>query len=101
MGAVVGLVRMVLEFTYSSPSCGQPDERPAILANVHYLYFALILFALTCLIIAAVSFSTAPISKQHVSTTSSIHLIHILIFEIKNRLQSTCYKKIKMKYVYY
>lgn len=96
-GAAVGVVRMVLEFTYSSPSCGQSDQRPAILANVHYLYFALILFALTCLIIVAVSFTTAPISKQHVSTKSSIHFIHILIFEIRNRLQSTHYKEIKME----
>uniref|UniRef100_A0A671Y5Z3 Solute carrier family 5 member 9 n=1 Tax=Sparus aurata TaxID=8175 RepID=A0A671Y5Z3_SPAAU len=57
-GLVVGLIRMVLEFSYQAPSCGQPDHRPAILANVHYLYFALILMALTCLIIVAVSLAT-------------------------------------------
>ena len=65
-GLVVGLIRMVLEFSYQAPSCGQPDHRPAILANVHYLYFALILMALTCLIIVAVSLATAPIPKEHV-----------------------------------
>ncbi|XP_031733580.1 sodium/glucose cotransporter 4-like [Anarrhichthys ocellatus] len=64
-GLVVGLIRMVLEFSYETPSCGQPDGRPAILADVHYLYFALILLALTCLIIAAVSLATAPIPKEH------------------------------------
>uniref|UniRef100_A0A671Y2B6 Solute carrier family 5 member 9 n=1 Tax=Sparus aurata TaxID=8175 RepID=A0A671Y2B6_SPAAU len=64
-GLVVGLIRMVLEFSYQAPSCGQPDHRPAILANVHYLYFALILMALTCLIIVAVSLATAPIPKEH------------------------------------
>ncbi|XP_071343451.1 sodium/glucose cotransporter 4 [Trachinotus anak] len=63
-GLVVGLIRMVLEFSYSAPACGQPDHRPAIVADVHYLYFALILLALTCLIIAAVSLATAPIPKE-------------------------------------
>ncbi|TNN68268.1 Sodium/glucose cotransporter 4 [Liparis tanakae] len=42
-----------------------PDGRPALLADVHYLYFALILLALTSLIIAAVSLATAPIPKEH------------------------------------
>ncbi|XP_056270842.1 sodium/glucose cotransporter 4 [Pseudoliparis swirei] len=64
-GLVVGLSRMVLEFSYEIPSCGQPDGRPALLADVHYLYFALILLALTSLIIAAVSLATAPIPKEH------------------------------------
>uniref|UniRef100_A0A7N8WJU0 Solute carrier family 5 member 9 n=1 Tax=Mastacembelus armatus TaxID=205130 RepID=A0A7N8WJU0_9TELE len=64
-GLVVGLLRMILEFSYIPPSCGQPDRRPAVLANVHYLYFALILMALTCLIIVAVSLATPPIPKEH------------------------------------
>ncbi|KAE8293770.1 Sodium/glucose cotransporter 4 [Larimichthys crocea] len=64
-GLVVGLIRMVLEFSYVIPSCGQPDHRPAILTDVHYLYFALILLALTCLIIVVVSLATAPISEEH------------------------------------
>lgn len=66
IGLVVGLVRMVLEFSFSPPSCGQPDQRPAVLADVHYLYFAIILLALTCLIIVAVSLATAPIPKANV-----------------------------------
>uniref|UniRef100_G3NBT8 Solute carrier family 5 member 9 n=1 Tax=Gasterosteus aculeatus aculeatus TaxID=481459 RepID=G3NBT8_GASAC len=65
VGLVVGLTRMVLEFSYETPSCGQPDGRPAVLADVHYLYFALILLALTFLIIAAVSLATAPVPKEH------------------------------------
>ncbi|XP_071368192.1 sodium/glucose cotransporter 4 isoform X2 [Centroberyx affinis] len=64
-GLVVGLVRMALEFSYTVPSCGQTDYRPAVLANVHYLYFALILLALTSLVIAAVSLATAPIPKEN------------------------------------
>lgn len=63
-GLAVGLIRMVLEFSYTPPSCGQPDGRPAILVRVHYLYFALILLALTCFVIVAVSLLTAPIPKE-------------------------------------
>ncbi|KAM4739695.1 sodium/glucose cotransporter 4 isoform 2-T3 [Anableps anableps] len=64
-GLVVGLVRMILEFSYTAPSCGQPDHRPSVLTDVHYLYFALILLALTCLVIVAVSLLSAPIPKEH------------------------------------
>ncbi|XP_016367124.1 sodium/glucose cotransporter 4-like [Sinocyclocheilus rhinocerous] len=65
VGLVVGTVRMVMEFVYSTPSCGEEDLRPALLKDVHYLYFALILLALTALIITAVSLCTAPIPEQH------------------------------------
>uniref|UniRef100_A0A8C2BR40 Solute carrier family 5 member 9 n=1 Tax=Cyprinus carpio TaxID=7962 RepID=A0A8C2BR40_CYPCA len=65
VGLVVGTVRMVMEFVYSIPSCGEKDLRPALLKDVHYLYFALILLALTALIITAVSLCTAPIPEQH------------------------------------
>ncbi|KAM6921797.1 sodium/glucose cotransporter 4 [Xenentodon cancila] len=64
-GLVVGLIRMVLEFTYAPPSCGQQDRRPSVVADVHYLYFALILLAFTCLVIVAVSLATAPIPQEH------------------------------------
>ncbi|KAI5610178.1 sodium/glucose cotransporter 4 [Silurus asotus] len=65
VGLVVGLVRMVMEFAYGTPSCGQEDLRPSILKDVHYLYFALILLALTVLVITTVSLCTSPIPEQH------------------------------------
>nr|XP_057929738.1 sodium/glucose cotransporter 4 isoform X2 [Doryrhamphus excisus] len=66
VGLVVGLIRMILEFSYEVPPCGEPDQRPAILTEVHYLYFAILLMVLTCLIVAAVSLATPPIPAQHV-----------------------------------
>uniref|UniRef100_A0A672KEQ0 Solute carrier family 5 member 9 n=1 Tax=Sinocyclocheilus grahami TaxID=75366 RepID=A0A672KEQ0_SINGR len=63
VGLVVGTVRMVMEFVYSPPSCREKDLRPALLKDVHYLYFALILLALTALIITAFSLCTAPIPE--------------------------------------
>uniref|UniRef100_A0A4W4DV18 Solute carrier family 5 member 9 n=1 Tax=Electrophorus electricus TaxID=8005 RepID=A0A4W4DV18_ELEEL len=65
VGLVVGVVRMVMEFAYGTPSCGEEDPRPTLLKDVHYLYFALILLALTTLIITAVSLCTDPIPEQH------------------------------------
>uniref|UniRef100_A0A8C6PSJ5 Solute carrier family 5 member 9 n=1 Tax=Nothobranchius furzeri TaxID=105023 RepID=A0A8C6PSJ5_NOTFU len=64
-GLAVGLTRMIMEFSYFPPSCGQPDHRPSVVTDVHYLYFALILLALTCLVIVVVSLVTAPIPKEH------------------------------------
>lgn len=71
-GLVVGLIRMVLEFCYPPPACGQPDGRPAVVADVHYLYFALILLAFSGLVIAAISLATAPISEEHVRSQLTV-----------------------------
>ncbi|KAM9832648.1 sodium/glucose cotransporter 4 [Neosynchiropus ocellatus] len=65
VGLVVGVIRMVLEFSYSPPSCGHPDQRPAVLADVHYLYFALILLAITCVVTTVVSLATPAIPEEH------------------------------------
>lgn len=68
VGLVVGVIRMALEFSYQAPSCGQENQQPAIVADVHYLYFAIILFTITSIIIIGVSLATPPISRQKVST---------------------------------
>ncbi|XP_051951080.1 sodium/glucose cotransporter 4 [Xyrauchen texanus] len=65
IGLVVGTARMVLEFVYGTPSCGEEDLRPTLLKDVHYLYFALILLGLSTIIITAISLCTAPIPEQH------------------------------------
>ncbi|NXT61668.1 SC5A9 protein, partial [Chaetops frenatus] len=63
-GLAVGLVRMVMEFVYSPPSCGEEDKRPAMLKDLHYLYFALILCALTAIVIVLISLCTPPIPED-------------------------------------
>ncbi|EDL30682.1 solute carrier family 5 (sodium/glucose cotransporter), member 9, isoform CRA_a [Mus musculus] len=60
-GLVVGILRMILEFSYSAPACGEMDRRPAVLKDFHYLYFALLLCGLTAIIIVVISFFTEPI----------------------------------------
>ncbi|XP_043317329.1 sodium/glucose cotransporter 4 isoform X1 [Cervus canadensis] len=63
-GLVVGLLRMILEFCYPAPACGEEDHRPAVLKDFHYLYFALLLCALTAIVIVTVSLCTAPIPEE-------------------------------------
>ncbi|XP_037356629.2 sodium/glucose cotransporter 4 [Talpa occidentalis] len=63
-GLAVGLVRMILEFSYPAPACGEVDRRPPVLKDVHYLYFALLLCGLTAFVIIMVSLLTTPIPKE-------------------------------------
>lgn len=67
LGLAVGLLRMVLEFSYPAPACGEVDRRPAVLKDFHYLYFALALCGLTAIAIVAVSLCTAPIPEEKAS----------------------------------
>ncbi|XP_012867178.1 PREDICTED: sodium/myo-inositol cotransporter 2 [Dipodomys ordii] len=67
LGLLLGLVRLVLDFIYVQPRCDQPDERPAVVKNVHYLYFSMILSSTTLITVCAVSWLTDPPSKEMVS----------------------------------
>ncbi|NXM32377.1 SC5A9 protein, partial [Oxyruncus cristatus] len=67
VGLAVGLVRMIIEFIYSTPSCGEEDRRPAVLKDLHYLYFALTLCVLSAIVIVLVSLCTPPIPEEKLS----------------------------------
>ncbi|XP_071496854.1 sodium/glucose cotransporter 4-like [Diadema antillarum] len=64
-GLLVGLIRMILDFVYPAPSCDNEDTRPAVIANMHYLYFGMFLFAFVCLITTAISLLTTPIPSKY------------------------------------
>ncbi|XP_078617965.1 sodium/glucose cotransporter 4-like [Branchiostoma floridae x Branchiostoma japonicum] len=64
-GLVVGLIRLVMDFAYGSPGCGEPEFRPAVLWRVHFLYFAMILFAVSAIVMVVVSLFTPPIDDKH------------------------------------
>ncbi|XP_023043474.1 sodium/glucose cotransporter 4 isoform X3 [Piliocolobus tephrosceles] len=66
-GLGVGLVRMILEFSYPAPACGEVDRRPAVLKDFHYLYFALLLCGLTAIVIVIVSLCTTPIPEEQLT----------------------------------
>ncbi|XP_074868376.1 sodium/glucose cotransporter 1 isoform X2 [Carettochelys insculpta] len=65
IGLVIGLARMFTEFAYGTGSCVNPSNCPKIICGIHYLYFALILFGICCIIILGVSLITKPIPDVH------------------------------------
>ncbi|NXJ82511.1 SC5A1 protein, partial [Trogon melanurus] len=65
VGLLVGLSRMITEFAYGTGSCTAPSNCPFIICGIHYLYFAIILFGVSTIVILAVSFMTKPIPDVH------------------------------------
>ncbi|XP_070706097.1 sodium/glucose cotransporter 1 [Pempheris klunzingeri] len=65
VGLFIGLSRMIAEFAYGTGSCVNPSICPTIICGVHYLYFSIILFVVSCVIILAVSLMTKPIDDKH------------------------------------
>ena len=55
LGFVLGISRMICDFAYTEPECGKPDERPGFV-KLNFMYFALIMFVVTSLCIAVLSF---------------------------------------------
>ncbi|XP_078274020.1 sodium/myo-inositol cotransporter 2-like isoform X3 [Rhinoraja longicauda] len=65
LGILVGCCRMVLDFIYPEPLCGQLDSRPLITKHVHYLHFSILLSVFTLIIVVVISLSTkAPRPEQ-------------------------------------
>ncbi|KAF6081917.1 hypothetical protein HJG60_008900 [Phyllostomus discolor] len=64
-GLVMGLIRMIAEFVYGTGSCLAASYCPKIICGVHYLYFAIILFFISILVILGVSLLTKPIPDVH------------------------------------
>ncbi|XP_065322403.1 sodium/myo-inositol cotransporter-like isoform X2 [Gordionus sp. m RMFG-2023] len=70
VGMVVGVIRMILDFVYKEPYCGQVDNRPIILSRLHYMYFAILLFWLTALVCIVVSYMTSPLPAKYMVRTT-------------------------------
>ncbi|XP_073505169.1 sodium/glucose cotransporter 2 [Phyllobates terribilis] len=78
-GLILGLCRMVPEFIFGSGSCSAPSSCPALICGVHYLYFAIILFLCTALIIVVVSYCTPPVPESQ---------LHRLVFSLRHSQES-------------
>ncbi|KAG2464615.1 SC5A2 protein, partial [Polypterus senegalus] len=74
-GLLIGLARMIPEFTYGTGSCLFPSACPSIICGVHYLYFAIILFFITAVFVLIISFCTPEIEERH---------LHRLVFSLRN-----------------
>ncbi|ROT86014.1 hypothetical protein C7M84_022123, partial [Penaeus vannamei] len=70
IGLIIGMLRFVVEFSFTVPPCGSidPDPRPAFVkltvGNVHYLHFSCILWIITGLVTVGVSLLTEPIPEE-------------------------------------
>ncbi|XP_060062619.1 sodium/mannose cotransporter SLC5A10-like [Ylistrum balloti] len=58
IGQITGIIRMILDFIYPSPKCGDVDDRPTVISKVHFTYFAAMVLVETALIAVAVSLMT-------------------------------------------
>ena len=69
IGMAIGLIRFAIQYSYSVPDCGsgESDPTPAIVRDVHYLYFSAILFCITILIGVVVTLLTKPMDPRCVS----------------------------------
>ncbi|XP_018412916.1 PREDICTED: sodium/glucose cotransporter 1 isoform X2 [Nanorana parkeri] len=65
IGLLIGLSRMIAEFAFGTGTCLKPSKCPDIICKVHYLYFAIILFTATSIIVLGVSLMTKPIPDKH------------------------------------
>ncbi|XP_017896128.1 PREDICTED: sodium/glucose cotransporter 2 isoform X1 [Capra hircus] len=74
-GLLMGLARLVPEFSFGSGSCVRPSACPALLCRVHYLYFAILLFVCSGLLTLVVSLCTPPIPRKH---------LHRLVFSLRH-----------------
>ena len=57
-GHVCGICRMILDFIYPAPACGEVDTRPLVVSQLHYTYFSQLNVVLTILVIIGVSLMT-------------------------------------------
>ena len=72
---LLGVARMLLEFTNPAPLCGEPENRPTILYKVHYLYFGMLSVACTTIIAMSVSLVTPPIDHRCVSFFQNLFVL--------------------------
>ncbi|XP_059533052.1 sodium/glucose cotransporter 1-like [Myotis daubentonii] len=74
-GLLIGFIRMVSEFAYGRQTCSGDNKCPPIICGVHYLHFAIILFAISLLAILGISLLTDPIPDKH---------LHRLCWSLRN-----------------
>lgn len=84
-GFTLGATRLILAFIYRQPRCDQPDNRPAFIIHVHYMYFAAGLFWISGLVAVVVSLCTPPPDNEQISTTTIWGLRNIDMGLVKNR----------------
>lgn len=57
IGFVLGMAKFIVGNVYNSPKCGEVDTRPGF-AKMHFMFYAIIIFAVSGLVMVVVSFFT-------------------------------------------
>ncbi|XP_070820692.1 sodium/myo-inositol cotransporter-like [Chaetodon trifascialis] len=86
-GFTLGTVRLILAFIYRQPRCDQPDDRPGFIVDVHYMYFALVLFWISGFVAVVVSLCTSPPDEEQVRTTTVRGLRSIEMTPMKDQVE--------------
>ncbi|XP_002736596.1 sodium/glucose cotransporter 4-like [Saccoglossus kowalevskii] len=64
IGLVLGVARLIADFIFPSPGCDEEDTRPPVIANFHYLHYAIFLFLVVFIFIIIFSLLTKPQPKD-------------------------------------
>ena len=96
-GLVTGMCRLGIHFAYATPQCGNPDpdERPAVFTDVHYLHFAMILSVIVFFVTVCVSFVTAPRTEKQVK---NLHVFAIALSGAKGDMFPQVNQRKKSRY---
>ncbi|XP_017457186.1 uncharacterized protein LOC365549 isoform X2 [Rattus norvegicus] len=78
LGSTIGVFRLLAEFFYGPPTCGEDRQCPIFICGLHYLYFGFCLLLVSILIILAISLATEPIADDH---------LHGLCWSLRNSQQ--------------
>ena len=79
VGFIVGVIRMGLAWSISTPACGsgETNRQFSVVKNVHYLHFAIILAVVTAVVVIAVSLLTVPRKPNQVNNLDGIFYKYI------------------------
>ncbi|XP_077996273.1 sodium/glucose cotransporter 4-like [Glandiceps talaboti] len=64
LGLAAGMTRLVLDFVYQGPACGEEDTRISLIKNFHFLYFGIFLFLFVIVCTIIISLLTDPMPKD-------------------------------------
>ena len=71
IGFALGISRMISDFAFPQPKCGDADTRPGFV-KLNFMYFALIMFVVTTVCIVVLSFFGEESEPEKVCTPTLI-----------------------------
>ena len=90
VGLVMGITRFAWESAYPPVLCGEEaqDKRPAVIKDVHYLHFGMLLFAVVFVTTVVISLLTKPIDDKHVSFAAGCTQYNQYLYQLQTKTQT-------------